>query len=115
MQHGNAAFTVDEQHCADAILDAVDAAEHCFPGTKAVLPDVLKVALRVVRLHSSQGSPRLRGEFEDAMRSHGWNGNARRAKVCEPPYPVGSRRYGGLVRFPEFAQVEGILNRLGAP
>src|SRR5581483_109755 len=41
MQHGNAAFTVDEQHCADAILDAVDAVEHCFPGAIAVLPDPL--------------------------------------------------------------------------
>ena len=115
MQHGNAAFTVDDQHCADAILDAVAAMEHCFPGTIAILPDALKVALRVVRLHSSQGDVRLRGAFEDAMRSHGWNGNARRAKVSEPPYPVGSRRYWGLVLFPEFAQVEGILNRLGVP
>jgi hypothetical protein len=81
MQHGNAAFTVDDQHCADAILDAVAAMEHCFPGTIGVLPDALKVALRVVQLHSSQGDARLRGAFEDAMRSHGWNGNARRAKV----------------------------------
>ena len=113
MQHVNAAFTVDDQHCADAILDAVAAMEHCFPGTIPVLPDVLKVALRVVRLHSSQGDARLRGAFEDAMRAHGWNGTGRRAKVSEPPYPVGSRRYWGLVLFPEYAQVEGILNRLG--
>jgi hypothetical protein len=115
MQHGNAAFTVDEQHCADAILDAVSAVEHCFPGTNPVLPEFLRVALRVVRLHSSQGNTRLRGDFEDAMRAHGWNGNARRAKVSEPPYPVGSRRYWGLVMFPEFAQVENILNQLQVP
>jgi hypothetical protein len=115
MQHGNAAFTVDDQHCADAILDSIAAVEHCFPGTLPVLPDVLKVAARVVRLHSSQGNPRQRGDFEDAMRGHGWNGNNRRARVSEPPYPVGSRRYWGLVLFPEFAQVEGILNRLGIP
>jgi hypothetical protein len=115
MQHVNAAFTVDDQHCADAILDALAAMEHCFPGTIAVLPDALKVALRGVRLHSSQGDIRLRGTFEDAMRNHGWNGNARRAKVSEPPYPVGSRRYWGLVLFAEYAQVEGILNRLGVP
>jgi hypothetical protein len=115
MQHGNAAFTVDDQHCADAILDAVNAAEHCFPGTVVGLPDALKVTLRVIRLHSSQGDARLRTAFEDAMRNHGWNGSARRAKVCEPPYPVGSRRYWGLVLLPEYAQVEGILNRLGVP
>jgi hypothetical protein len=115
MQHGNAAFTVDDQYCADAVLDAIAAMEHCFPGTAPILPEVLKVALRVVWLHSSLGNARLRGEFEDAMRGHGWNGNARRAKVSEPPYPVGSRRYWGLVMFPEFAQVESILNRLGVP
>jgi hypothetical protein len=115
MQHGNAAFTVDDQHCADAILDAVEAVEHCFPGTAPVLPEGLKIALRVVRLHSSRGDARLRADFEDAMRSHGWNGNGRRAKVSEPPYPVGSRRFWGLILFPEFAQVENILNRIGVP
>jgi len=115
MQHGNAAFIVDDQRCADAILDAVAAMEHCFPGTLTVLPDALKVALRVVRVHSSQGDARLRAVFEDAMRTHAWNGTGRRAKVSEPPYPVGSRRYWGLILFPEFAQVENILNRLGVP
>jgi hypothetical protein len=100
MQHVNAAFTVDEQHCADAILDAVDAIEHCFPGTTAAYSDALKVSLRVIRLHSSKGDVRLRGAFEDAMRSHRWNGNDRKARVSEPPYPVGSRRYWGLVLFP---------------
>jgi len=28
-------------------------------------------------------------------------------------YPVGFRRYWGLVLLPEYGQVEGILNRLG--
>lgn len=115
MQHVNAAFTVDEQHCADAILDAIDAMEHCFPGSVAAFSDALKVALRVVRLHSSRGDARLRGAFEDAMRSHRWNGTNRKARVSEPPYPVGSRRYWGLVLLPEYAQVEVILNRIGAP
>ena len=61
MQHVNAAFTVDEQHCADAILDAVMAVEHCFPGTGSSLTDPMRVALRVIRLHSSQGDLRLLG------------------------------------------------------
>src|SRR5437899_5747403 len=102
MQHVNAAFTVDEQHCADAILDAIDAMEHCFPGTRPAFPDALKVAVRVIHLHSSRGDVRLRGAFEDAMRSHRWNGNDRKARVSEPPYSVGSRRYWGLVLFPVY-------------
>jgi hypothetical protein len=32
LQHVNAALSVDDQHCADAILDAVSTIEHCFPG-----------------------------------------------------------------------------------
>lgn len=87
--------------------------EHCSPGTLAALPGTLKVAL--ARSHSSQGNARLRGAFEDAMRAHGWNGSARRAKVSEPPYPVGSRRCWSFILFPEFAQIENILNRLGVP
>jgi hypothetical protein len=49
------------------------------------------------------------------MRKHRWNGANRRARVQEPPYPIGTRRYWGFVIMPEFAQVEAILNRLGAP
>jgi hypothetical protein len=113
MQHVNAAFTFDEQHCADAVLDAVAAIEHCFPGTALSFPDAISTALRVVRLQSSQGDGRLRGNFEDAMRSHRWNGGGRASKVTEPPYPVGSRRYWSLVLLPEYSQVELILNRLG--
>ena len=116
MQHVNAAFTVDDdQHCADAILDAVDAVEFCFPDTSATLSDALKVTLRVIRLHSSKGDARLPGAFEDAMRAHRWNGTDRKARVSEPPYPVGSRRFWGLVMMPEYAQVEAILNRLDVP
>lgn len=80
MQHVNAAFTVDDQHGADAILDAVAAIDHCFAMASAGFPEPLKIALRVVRLHSSQGNLRLRGDFEDEMRHHRWNGNNRQAK-----------------------------------
>jgi hypothetical protein len=31
MQHNNAAATVDDPHCADAILDAVKVMNHCYP------------------------------------------------------------------------------------
>lgn len=89
--------------------------DHCFPGASTTLTDALKVALRVVHLHSSRGDLRLRVEFEDAMRKHPWNASNRRALVCEPPYPVGSKRHWGLVLFANYSQVEGILNRIGAP
>ncbi len=115
LQHVNAALSVDDQHCADAILDAVNTVEHCFPGSLDVLQFALKVSLRVVRLHSSYGDLRLRGNFEDAMRKHRWNGAEKRATVGEPPFPVGTRRYWGLVIMPACADVEAILNRLGAP
>jgi len=115
MQHGNAAYTVDDQHCADAILDAVSTLEHCFPGAGDDLPESLKVSLRVVRLHSSKGDMRLRAEFEDAMRRHRWNGSNRLAKVSEPPVQVGNRRYWGLVLPAEYATVEALLNRIGVP
>ena len=115
LQHVNAALSVDEQHCADAILDAVDAMEHCFPGSQTTFQFALRTALRFIRLHSTQGNPRQRANFEDAMRTYGWNGSARRATVSEPPFPVGTRRYWGLVLMPACADIEAILNRLGIP
>lgn len=115
MQHVNAAFTVDDQHCADAILDGVAAIEHCFPGSLSLLADPMKVCLRVIRLHSSSGNRRLRGQFEDEMRRQRWNGSNRQAKVSEPPVPVGVRRYWSLVLSDEYPTVDAILNRIGVP
>ena len=101
LQHVNAALSVDDQHCADAVLDALNTIEHCFPNSTVALPDVLRVALRVIRLHSSQGNLGLRGKFEDDMRTYRWNGGQRSAKINEPPIPVGIRRYWGLIVMPE--------------
>jgi hypothetical protein len=114
LQHVNAALSVDDQHCADAILDAVNVIDHCFPNSSPAFPEMLKISLRVVRLHSSQGNAGLRMKFEDAMRKHRWNGAKRNASVSEPPVAVGIRRYWGLV-MPEYAQVESILNSIGVP
>jgi len=55
-------FTVDEQHRADAILDAVEAIDHCFPGTLIILQDVLKVTLpkeSIPRYAKAASTPRL--------------------------------------------------------
>ena len=116
LQHGNAAFTVDDQHCADAILDAVQAIEHCFPGARAALTDALKLALRVIHLHSSQGSVLLRGQFEDAMRDSRWNAATHRAvRKNEIAVAVGNRRNWGLVMLSSYPNVETILNEVGIP
>jgi hypothetical protein len=73
MQHASAAATVDEQHCADAILDAVQVIDHCWPHASTNdLRGWIKCALRVVSLYSSQGDSTKRTEFEDAMRDNGW-------------------------------------------
>ena len=113
MQHANAAATVDEQHCADAILDAVAVIDHCFHGTSSGLSDSLKVMLRVVRLHSSNGNPAQRNAFDEAMRSHSWRGQRERAKFNESIVSPGMRVNWGLVIPGEYATVEYILNRLG--
>src|SRR5689334_5018083 len=56
LQHQSAAATVDDRHCADAIIDGVAVIEHCWPGasTNDFLP-WMRCALRIVRLISTQG------------------------------------------------------------
>jgi hypothetical protein len=115
MQHNNPAATVDPQHCADAIVDAVDVIEHCFLGTKAALPDKLKVALRVVRLLSQHGNPHQQTEFSDAMRTHQWRGNRERARQDELIVSPGPRANWGLIIPSEYARVEALLDRVGVP
>jgi hypothetical protein len=115
MQHNNPAATVDAQYCADAIIDAVEVIEHCFPGTKLALPEKLKVTIRVVRLFSRQGDPRQQTEFGDAMQTHQWRGNRERAKQEELIVSPGSRTNWGLVIPSEYARVEGLLDRVGVP
>jgi hypothetical protein len=115
MQHNNPAATVDSQHCADAIIDAVDVIEHCFPGARAALPDKLKVTLRVARLFSRHGDPRQQTEFGDAMQTHQWRGSRERARQEEVLVAPGSRANWGIVIPSEYARVEGLLDRVGVP
>ncbi len=115
MQHAVAAATVDEQHCADAILDALDALEHCFPGTLSILPAGMKVAVRVVRLHSSQGNQMQRFDFEEAMRKCRWNAPYKAASGTDLPVPVGSRPFWGHVIMGHNVVIGDILDRIGAP
>jgi hypothetical protein len=115
MQHNNPAATVDAQHCADALVDAVEVIEHCFPGTRNGLPEKVRVAIRVVRLFSQQGDARQQGEFATAMLEHTWRGTRERARREETIVAPGERRHWGLVILSEYTQVELLLNRVGVP
>ncbi len=115
MQHNNPAATVDTQHCADAIIDAVEVIEHCFPGAKVALPDKLKVTLRVVRLFSQNGDPMQQRDFGDVMQQYQWRGNRERARQDEAIVSPGQRANWGLVIPSEYARVEALLNRVNVP
>lgn len=115
MHHVNAAATVDAQRCADAILDAVDCIEHCFPGAKAALDVKLKVALRVVRLYSALGTGPLRNDFQTEMNNHPWRTRKNPPRVEQVVVSPGLRTLWGLVIFDSTAVIETILNRIGAP
>jgi hypothetical protein len=115
MQHNNPAATVDSQSCADAIVDAIEIIEHCFPGAKAALQERHKVTLRVVRLLSRHGDPRKQTDFSNAMRQHEWRGDTVRARQHETIVSPGQRENWGLVIPSEYARVESLLDRVGVP
>lgn len=115
MQHNNAAATVDDPHCADAILDAVRVIEHCYPGASSAFSSSIKVALRVVALHATTGDRLKLAAFEKEMAANRWGGPRPRIRTVELPIPAGNRRYWGIVIQSEFATVEALLNRVSAP
>lgn len=116
MQHSDPAATVDEQHCADSILDAMAVIEHCWPGTCANdLRDWMKVALRVVRLYSSLGALAKRIPFEDEMRAGAWRIDKKQPRTHELKIEPGRRQHWTLVLTQSQVQVEVILNSLGIP
>jgi hypothetical protein len=117
MQHVSSAITVDSQHCADAILDAVEAIEHCFGGSKAALPGVLLTALRGVQLLSSQGDAVHRIGFTRAMQLHPWRGTTSRPKaprLNEAIISPGNQEWWGLSVWRDSASVNAMLSRVGA-
>lgn len=115
MHHANAAATVDSQRCADAILDAVECIEHCFPGAKIAFEDKIKVGLRVVRIYSAQGSGAHRTAFQDGMTRHTWRTRTNGPRVNETVISPGQRTYWSLVIMDSVADIETILNRIGVP
>jgi hypothetical protein len=115
MQHNNAAATVDDPHCADVILDAVNVIDHCYAGASAEFPDGMKILLRVISLHATNGNKSKLAAFEGAMVDNRWGTAKPKIRTVELPVPVGHRRYWGLVIHSEYATIEALLNRIGAP
>jgi len=116
MQHASAAATVDDQHCADAILDAVRVIDHCWPNASTNdFRGWMKCALRVVRLYSSAGDATKRMPFEDAMRDGGWRADRRQPRQNELVIRPGVKQYWALVMSSTYAQVEVLLNGCGIP
>jgi hypothetical protein len=115
MQHNNAAATVDDPHCADAILDALKVIDHCYPTASGDFTPSMKTLLRLVTLHGSVGDKAKLAAFENAMVTYRWGGSKPSIRVVELPIPVGNRRYWGLVVHTEYATIEALLNRVAAP
>ena len=116
MQHASAAATVDDRHCADAILDAVKVIDHCWPTASTNdFSGWIKCALRVIRLYSSHGNPNQRMPFEDAMRDGEWRAEKRQARQNEFLMRPGLKRFWALVMISSHGQVEAILNACGIP
>ena len=116
MQHSSAAATVDDQHCADAILDAVQVIDHCWPNASVNdLRGWMKCALRIVRLYSSNGNAQQRVEFEDSMRDGTWRAAKRQPRINEFVIRPGLRGYWSLVMIQSQSQVESILDSCSIP
>lgn len=93
LQHGSAAATVDDEHCASAIAAAVEVVDHCWPGSSSTaFKPWLVCALRIVKLYSSGGQELLRQGFEDAMRDHPW-GDVEGLKANEVAIRPGLRQF----------------------
>jgi hypothetical protein len=116
MQHASAAATVDEQYCADTILDAVGLIDHLWPGASTNdLNGWMICALRIVRLYSNSGDQKLRPLFEDSIRDGAWRAASRPARKNELIIEPGHRQYWTLLMIQSQVQVEAILNTLGIP
>jgi hypothetical protein len=115
LQHASAAATVDDQHCADAIMDAVDVIEHCWPGSAAARRSWMRCALRVIWLYSSNGGGGMRGVFEDKMRDGSWRVDARKPRINEIIIQVGRRQFWQILLTQAPSQIDEVLDVFGVP
>jgi len=113
MQHASAAVTVDTQTCADAIND-LPAVMIKLWGQSALngLRDWHRLALRIVRLYSSNGDILKRNSFEDMMREEHWRSDSenRVPRVSENIIQSGRRGHWGFLVKNAPTLVEQVLN-----
>lgn len=75
MQHKSSILTIDEQKCADSIMDFVELlrklwGKYCMDYT----PDWVNCSLRIIKLHSSQGNIKKRKELKENIHNDvDWN------------------------------------------
>jgi hypothetical protein len=114
LQHGSAAATVDRGHCAQGIIDTIEAIDHCWPAASGSYEAWMTSAVRIVRLYSPMGAHHLQQRFEDEMREHMWE-----AEVVPKPNEVAIRPgytgfwYLAVRDYP--TAVEELLNKVGVP
>ncbi len=116
LQHGNAAATVDHEHCATAICDAVAVIVHCWADATdaGVVAPRIRHALRITALYSSGGDVAKRPDFERIMDGKRWRVNDRETvrsngRQIEP----GKRDYWYIAIRMQSVLVEECLNELG--
>lgn len=118
MQHQSASVAVDTQACADAINDVVEVFLKLW-GRRAMdnLRQWHRVALRIVKLYSSEGDSLKRQQFEDAMRRERWRGDAdmRPPRVNENIIEAGRRGYWSVLVKQVPSQVEQVLSLCDIP
>lgn len=75
MQHKSSILTIDEQKCADSIMDLVELLQklwgkYCMDYT----PDWVNCSLRIIKLHSSNGNIKKRKELKEHIHNDvDWN------------------------------------------
>jgi len=114
LQHVAAALTVDEKHCADAILDSVRVLDRLWTGTSGRFAQPMRVALRVVRLVSTQGEAAVQQQFDDRLRDWGWR-TAPREPVATNAVQIrpGLKEHWGFALRYRYTDIETCLNELG--
>ena len=117
MQHASVAATVDSQHCATAILDAVTVADRCWRSTSnRRFAPWMQCALRIIRLYSSEGDGNQRGLFEETMRSRNWRGIRREyVRAGSIQVELSHRNNWGLALRRRTTDVEECLAEVGVP
>ncbi|RSK49394.1 hypothetical protein [Hymenobacter rigui] len=117
IQHVGAGLTVDAQHCADAIMDAVDTLNQLWPGTPVHQSRALfAISLRIVKLYSTTGDLPLRADFEDAMTSYRWRtAESEQVQASAIQIKPGRRENWGHALSRLRADVQRILDESGVP